>query len=341
MTKTAVSIVGYFLLLAAGYMSLAFLLLLAPIVGNFLSHGFDNSELRRSQQMYYAAAPTRSIWQADAGCAVVDEVVGYTAKLGVCKFRNHEFDTELHYTADGWRHPEDPVADLGKLLILGDSQAMGWGVNFDENFTYLLGEKGYKVRNYAVSSHATEQQLRLAVSSPFFTEAEVILLQYCENDLGKNKKMLANYLEEEKRVFLSQQTDKPISAYQKIANAAAMFMKELSLTSLLQAPVKFLAAIGLDHRLPPYSRKQTRKHQAHLLDILQKFPELEGKRVLVFYSNGSGKPFYQWEQKLGGFEFIELGLGRHHYHKIDDHLTEYGHQYIASKIASALGQQPR
>ena len=98
MTKVAVGIVGYTLLLAAVYVVLAFLLLVAPMVGNFLSYGFDNAELRRSQQLYYAAAPTRSIWQADAGCAVLDEATGYTAKHGVCEFRNHEFDTELHYT---------------------------------------------------------------------------------------------------------------------------------------------------------------------------------------------------------------------------------------------------
>jgi hypothetical protein len=339
MTKTAVSIVGYLLLLAAGYMLLAFLLLLAPIVGNFLSHGFDNSELRRSQQMYYAAAPTRSIWQADAGCAVVDEVVGYTAKLGVCKFRNHEFDTELHYTADGWRHPEDPIADLGKLLILGDSQAMGWGVNFDKNFGYLLGERGYKVRNYAVSSHATEQQLQLAVNSPFFAEANIILLQYCENDLGKNKRDLSSYLEREKRVFLSQQTERPISSLQKVSNAAAMLIENFSFSVLLQAPVKFLAAIGLDHRSPTYSRMQTEEHKAYLVGVLKKFPELQSKRVLAFYSNGWGKPFFEWGQKLGGVELLELGLERRHYHKIDDHLTEYGHEYIASKLASVLTKE--
>jgi len=339
MTKVAVSVVGYTLLLAAVYVVLAFLLLVAPIVGNFLSYGFDNAELRRSQQLYYAAAPTRSIWQADAGCAVLDEAVGYTAKHGVCEFRNHEFDTELHYTAEGWRHPEDPIPDLGRVLIIGDSQAMGWGVNFDKNFGYLLGERGYKVRNYAVSSHATEQQLQLAVNSPFFREATIILLQYCENDLGKNKRELSSYLEREKRVFLSQQTEKPISTLQKMSNAAAMFIKNFSFSVLLKAPVEYVAAIGLDHRSSTYSRKQTEEHKAYLVDVLKKFPELQSKRMLVFYSNGWGKPFFEWGQKLGGVELLELGLERRHYHKIDDHLTEYGHEYIASKLASVLTKQ--
>lgn len=339
MTRTAAAIVGYVALLAAGYMLLAISLLLAPILGNFFAYGFNNPELRRSQQIYYAAAPTRSIWQADAGCAVVDEAVGYNAKPGVCKFSNHEFDTELHYTIEGWRHPEDPKAELGKILILGDSQAMGWGVNFDKNFGYLLGQMGYEVRNYAVSSHATEQQLRIAIDSSFFEEADTVVIQYCENDLGKNKKKLESYLEKEKRVFRSQQTDTPISAVQKWSNAAAMFIDQFSIAALVNAPARFIAAIGLDHRLPPYSRKQTQEHKSYLVDILNRFPGLQDKRILVFYSNGWGKPFFQWEQKIEGVRFLELDLERHHYYEIDDHLTERGHWYVASGLSSVLAEK--
>lgn len=336
MIRWVAAIVGSGLLLGLLYVLISFWLLIAPIAANLIGYGFSNYYLRQQQQFYYVHGPMRSIWQADAGCAEAHETLGYTARLGECQFVNAEFNTTLHYTERGWMMPTQSNGPKGRLVVVGDSQSMAWGVDHHESFSALLAAKGYTVNNYAISSYATEQQILSVLDREEFREADTLIIQYCENDMDKNKRRLSDYLQEEIALYRSQQTPSPLSFRQALANAASRFFENLSVSELVREPLHYFRAIGRGHGLPAYSVEKTEQHRFHLLDVLRQFPRLDQKQVLVFYSNSYGKKFSDWSEEQGNIRLLDLDLRRHHYHRIDDHLNRDGHRHVAEQLAITL-----
>lgn len=130
----------------------------------------------------------RRIWQQHADCIEFDEKLAYVPRLGRCTFSNLEFDTSLHFTPLG-RHIHYQETPKGRpILVLGDSHAMGWGVNDGETFSQVLADITQRpVFNLAVSSYGTARELATAVGFERFADADTIIIQYCNNDIGENK----------------------------------------------------------------------------------------------------------------------------------------------------------
>jgi len=332
MTRWPVATVAYLGIGVLFYCCVSLLLLVAPIVANAVGYGFENPYLRAQQQSYYVNGPMRSIWQADAGCSERHQELGYTAKKGPCEFSNSEFHSELRYSESGWFIPVIGQPVKPRLLIIGDSQAMGWGVNYDRNFAYLMAEMGYVVNNYAISSYATEQQLLSVIETSEFAQSYIVIIQYCENDMDKNKRLLKDYLREEIALHAAQQTLAPLSTYQKWVNASHRFLEIFDVESILLAPVKYFESKDSSHTLAPYSAEKTAEHKVHLMNVLMRFPTLRDKRVLIFYSNSYGRAFANWNEERNNIRLVDLGLARDHYYSIDDHLNAQGHQYVANEL---------
>ena len=74
---------------------------------------------------------------------------------------------------------------------------MGWGVSTEQSFAYLLAEKGYSVTNLSNASYGTEQQLLSLQAYQEVDQFDLIVIQYCDNDLGKNLRGLDQYINQE------------------------------------------------------------------------------------------------------------------------------------------------
>src|SRR5690349_19547199 len=86
-------------------------------------------------------------------CAKYDSQLTYTLKPGSCRFSGREFDTTVTINSLGVRDDEQSL-NAPQIFVLGDSIAMGWGVQDDETFASLVEkETGIKVLNLAVSSY--------------------------------------------------------------------------------------------------------------------------------------------------------------------------------------------
>jgi hypothetical protein len=71
--------------------------------------------------------------------------------------------------------------------VVGDSYAMGWGVNQDETFGEVLQKKsGLKVLNTAVASYGTAREM-LVLRRLDTSRLRYLIIQYCENDQEENK----------------------------------------------------------------------------------------------------------------------------------------------------------
>ena len=127
----------------------------------------------------------RNIIQALPQCAVYDARLLYTPRPGGCRFSNREFATWLSVNAMGFRQTTQ-MEGPPRIAVLGDSHAMGWGVEDHETFASLIEQSlGEKVANLSVSSYDTAREL-IALSRSKLKEVRTIIIAYNHNDAGEN-----------------------------------------------------------------------------------------------------------------------------------------------------------
>ncbi|HMU09749.1 MAG TPA: hypothetical protein PKC54_07085 [Ferruginibacter sp.] len=141
----------------------------------------------RSSFRYYYSESGRNIIQFDPQYSIYNSNLFYTLKRSArFTYSDYEFSDSFVTNSLGLRDDENSLIKP-EIICLGDSYAMGWGVQQDETFTELLGKQsGYKALNAAVSSYGTARELknyyRLDTSN-----VKYLIIQYCKNDLEENK----------------------------------------------------------------------------------------------------------------------------------------------------------
>jgi hypothetical protein len=128
----------------------------------------------------------RALIQFEPSCAQYDPGLSYTLKPGACTFGNVEFRNEFHINRLGLRD-DDGSLEAPEIIVLGDSQAMGWGVEQDQTLVRVLGrETGSKILDAAVSSYGTVREMmmldRLDTSG-----LRTLVIQYSDNDVVENR----------------------------------------------------------------------------------------------------------------------------------------------------------
>jgi hypothetical protein len=141
--------------------------------------------IRRLVQQIYRHF-NRSLIQFDEACAIYDPEVTYTLKPGTCTFGNLEFQNTFNVNRLGVRDDEASL-DGPEIIVLGDSHAMGWGVEQGETLSHVLARKcGLKVLNAAVSSYGTAREMML-LNRLDTSRLRYLIIQYADNDLPENR----------------------------------------------------------------------------------------------------------------------------------------------------------
>ena len=140
--------------------------------------------LRRIVQQVYRHF-NRSLIQFDPNCARYDAEVTYTLKPGVCTFENLEFRTDVHVNRLGVRDDESDL-EAPAVIVIGDSHAMGWGVEDSQTLARVVARKtGMKVLDAAISSYGTVRE-RMLLDRLDTSRLKVLVIQYTDNDLVEN-----------------------------------------------------------------------------------------------------------------------------------------------------------
>ena len=143
--------------------------------------------IRDYQRNFYHQLGYRKIWQTQKECVEFDSNLIFRPAIGKCIFKNIEFSTELNFNMNGRITKNNLIENNNGIAILGDSHAMGWGVNDEETFAALLENKiNKKVYNLAVSGYATKRELERLQTSNLIEKIDTIIIQYCNNDYHEN-----------------------------------------------------------------------------------------------------------------------------------------------------------
>lgn len=286
---------------------------------------FESGLLNKYQSYLYFGG-LRNIWQAQPECIDFDPDLLYKPKIGTCTFSNPEFKTILKFDEEGRLGTEKHESFSGPgIAVLGDSHAMGWGVEDHQTFSAIL-EKTTKrpVFNLAVSSYGTYRELLRLEKSGLLPRIDTIIIQYCDNDLSENLQAA-----KEKRHYEEHALEKHVENHQPQALPKWKEWVKFS----LKGPVELVRTLLND----PVAKPESFEAHFHAFDqVTRRFPWLASKNVIVFYSNAFGSKFSGFSDKhitkLPNLKFIELETNRSDYFFVDDHPTPAGHLKIAQSL---------
>jgi lysophospholipase L1-like esterase len=135
---------------------------------------------------YYRLEEWRNM-QLDPASGRYDPELTYTLLPGAFRFVSREFDSLYRVNSEGLRDDEESL-DAPEIIVVGDSHAMGWGVEQHETWVHLLEESlGRRILNAGVPSYGTAREMKL-LERLDASRLEVLIVQYCGNDYRENRR---------------------------------------------------------------------------------------------------------------------------------------------------------
>jgi lysophospholipase L1-like esterase len=299
--------------------------------------------LTRSVYRWHA----RVMWQQQADCVEFDAETLYRPRPGRCRFNNVEFSTILSFDQNGVRVSDEPIGktesdnSARRVVVVGDSFAMGWGVQDSETFASVLArEYGFHTLNFGVSSYGTVRELRRLKRLGDVTSRDILIIQYCDNDFRENEHFLKGlgvgpYRPEDLNQILTYGT-MPVEVGPV---TAAVF------GNLMQAAGERVGRIvGRDERTPPAGATSA-DPAGVLLGVIKAFPFLSDSQIVVVPINDAGQSSHlspgRQVLEAAGIRLVEPTLGSGDFYNIDGHLTKQGHRAVAAAIADVVLNQIR
>ena len=208
--------VGIFLIIIINYLLLTLIVFSFSLISLQKGKVYNFLWIKYIQKKLYDDGGLRNVFQHSTNdCVEFSKDLLYVPKKGQCKFDNPEFKTVLNF--DKFRRLNLVDDDINKddkiIAVLGDSVAMGWGVQNNETFSYNLQNLiGKKVINFGVSSYGTVREIKRLKLSKYFNQIDTIIIQYHLNDRGENISMSPE------KKFKKNEFDKYFSSYQNKTN---------------------------------------------------------------------------------------------------------------------------
>jgi len=280
----------------------------------------------------------RPHWQAQSHCIVFDEVLFYKPRPGKCEFNTIEFSTVLTFDSKGFRQTsstilrDDDRPNRGRIIVLGDSQAMGWGVQDEETFASVLAaEYGFEVFNLGVSSYGTARELLRLQKEFDLQQGDIVVIQYHPNDLGENFAFLkSGSLPRRSQSDLGLLAHPPQEYEILQVTRSIAFSISSKLTEIIRGKLSEILFSDSDGQNPAEA----------FLAVIDHFKELAQARVVVceVASSGRATSFTEDLRRLteGRMRVLEPVWETSDFYRLDDHLNAIGHSKLAYLIAGAI-----
>ncbi len=289
--------------------------------------------------------------QYQPDCSRYDQTVSYTLKPGSCVFDIGEAANRFMINSSGLRDDEISLTKPD-VIVLGDSFAMGWGVEQNESFSQILEVKtGLRVLNAGISSYGTAREM-LLLNRLDTSQMKFLIIQYSPlgqggSDFEENQAFLEGHghlttLDEAKYTSLLVSSNK--SAYS--GHVAGQFI----VRALYKIGPSFLPHYFRDREWPQHILdKRPREEVEVFLYALEHgtVKDLSAVTLIVFEATGESpfienlktylnaanmKAFY----KSIGLLDLRGKMSLSDYYVYDPHWTPQGHKKIADLILPLL-----
>lgn len=325
-------IIGYSIFLVINYLLISLIVFIFSLVSLKNGKVYDLLWIKYVQTNLYFKTGFRNIFQHSTNdCVKYDEDLIYVSKKGKCKFSNPEFETVLSF--DEFRRLnliDDEISENEKIVaVLGDSIAMGWGVDDDETFSYDLQKNlNKKVINLGVSSYGTLREIKRLKKNKYYDQVDTIIIQYHVNDYGENI-----HMDPEKK-YSQKDFEKYFYSYQKNSKPFVLMLR------LYKKTLRLLFSHIKDIIFPSFNIKEWKIDKD--LNLLQKIISSnfskEEKKILIFITIEPWERIIYDKSKNYSFDFMEIKFKPLHKFIVDDHPNANGHKFISKKLQRRLSK---
>lgn len=290
----------------------------------------------------------RPQWQGSKACTDYDSELVYIPRIGEALYNSPEFSTKITFTDEGVRKQgknKNPRVNK-KILILGDSFAMGWGVNDKETFSSILSDQyGWNTSNASCSSYETIREILYSIKIKALQASDVVLFVYCNNDAPANRSIVAsgnlrkiptNADDWWKGPGSYRQQDVTIKGI--IAAFKGLYLSEKSIFKFFSKVMTIKYSYGGIDDVGVSAADSA----SDLVFILKSFPELKNKEIYICEINGKNAlPItMHYLMSLNNVEpisgLINIKLQVSDFFLFDDHLNSAGHKTVAGQINDFL-----
>ena len=176
--------------------------------------------------------------------------------------------------------------------------------------------------NLGVSGYGTIRELIRLQESVLLNKIDTIIIQYCYNDHGENVGYKNTTLDIAKKKYELVKQGVKFSIWKKLRKSF-----RYSITIPKDILTKKNKSMTFDH------------HNEAFIKVLKKFPFLNDKRIIVFYTNGHQQEFVNFpsskSEVFDNLEYTDLNIenDKNNFYLIDGHLNPTGHKKIADKLS--------
>lgn len=285
----------------------------------------------------------RTTIQYEEACARYDGEVTYTLRPGEFRFANVEFDTGFRVNSAGLR---DDEADLvqPEVIVLGDSMAMGWGVEQHETYAERVqAASGLKVLNAGISSYGTVRELMM-LNRLDTSRLRALVIHYMDNDAREN------------RSYYAHGGRLPVMSEAEFENIRAIYRKQKRYVPGKYWMMVFKTRLWAAQRRQEEEAARSGPDEAQLVVRLLRDVSgrrLDGVRILVVdgtpYAPGAPRRAELFPAALAAEDLPapvrqltvltaqDVVRGRYRY-VLDDHWTPLGHQQMAEALLAWLNE---
>ena len=149
---------------------------------------------------------------------------------------------------------------------------MGWGVNDNETFPFLL-EKNIKkkVYNLGVSSYGTIREIKKMILSGYFKNSKTIIIQYHPNDIFENAGLEYN------KIYAKKEYDEIYESKAYQLNSIKFILKNYKTSIRLF----FSDIIDILFREKNIEKINFNEHKEYLEDVINEKIDLSNKELIV------------------------------------------------------------
>lgn len=278
---------------------------------------------------------------------VPDHRYVYRMKPGECHFNNAEYSTVQTIDANGFRNANPKIGYDAKVVLLGDSHTYGFSVNDADTLNAQLKSRhNIDALNLGVPIYATYREL--AAAEDHAPNAEVLVLQYCENDFGENSEYLT--------LPPDQEPENRKGVLQNITAAKEIYAVRKATGSPLRDTLLGITQVLREHEyqnrweMKKEDRERNYEYEAEQFsEILARHKDyLKNRKLIVYESTSYGRNSIVFQaafNKILRREFPDLNIevldvskvvSKRDYFWLDDHPRASFYAKVADMLAPHL-----